>query len=85
MNKQKGIVDDISEYVKKNLKKGYKKDSLKWALINQGHSKFEIEKAMQKAQAEIDAESRSTESKPKIEYKITPIIEKKSFWKRFFG
>ncbi len=78
----KGIID----YIQKNLKKGYKIDQLKWALVNQGHSRTEIDRAvkyvldMQEAQKSKKAEEEKPEP-PKVE----PIQEeeKKSSWKRF--
>jgi len=43
MFKEKGLMDEITDYIKKNLKKGYTQDSLKYALINQGYSKIKYE------------------------------------------
>ena len=42
---KKDFIQEIVDYIRKNLKKGYKKESLKWALIQQGYSKMEVEKA----------------------------------------
>lgn len=39
-------VDQIVEYIKKNVSKGYKSQDLKWALISQGYSKIEVDKAL---------------------------------------
>ena len=47
MRKGENYITQLAEYIKKNLRKGYTKESLKWALVNQGHSKLEVEKAMQ--------------------------------------
>ena len=38
---------DLVDYIKRNLKKGYTEDSLKWALVNQGNSKIEVERAIE--------------------------------------
>ena len=46
MRYDKNYLQQLAEYLKKNLKKGYTKESLKWALVNQGHSKIEVEKAI---------------------------------------
>ena len=46
MFRKRNYMQQLIEYIKNNLKKGYTKDSLKWALINQGHSKLEVEKAL---------------------------------------
>ena len=37
----------LIEYIDKNLKKGYKMEDLKWALINQGNSRLSVEKAIE--------------------------------------
>lgn len=39
-------VDQILDYIKKNVAKGYKPQDLKWALISQGYSKIEVDKAL---------------------------------------
>ena len=45
---------NIIENVKKNLLKGYTPESLKWALVNQGHSKAEIKKILEAANKELE-------------------------------
>ena len=39
-------IQQLADYIKKNLSKGYTQDALKWALINQGHSRTEVERAI---------------------------------------
>jgi len=82
-------VNELADYIKKNLKKGYTKDSLKWALVGQGHSKIEVDKALKKADEELAKEAPVLKTKPVIEYEVVEpkdaIVEKKSFWKRWFG
>ncbi len=91
MYKQKTLSDDLSDYIKKNLKKGYTMDSLKVALINQDYSKLEIDKAIKRVQTELANEAPVLKTKPEIEHKlgsarIQPIHEeKKSFFKKLFG
>lgn len=92
MVKDPGYIDELSAYVKKNLKKGYTKESLKWALVSQGHSKLEILKAIERAENELSKEAPILKSKPVItrevfdmnDIKIEP-EEKKPFWKKWFG
>lgn len=77
----------LSEYAKKNMRKGYDGDSLKWALINQGNSRNAVEKAMEIARQELAREKASAE-KPVIKTEIImdePVAENKSWFKRFFG
>ena len=85
IKKDKNYLQNLSDYIKKNLKKGYTKESLKWALINQGHSKIEVEKAVKLVDAELASEAPILETKPEIKVEFIPAEpEKKSFWKRLF-
>ena len=95
-----GHTKNLVEYFKKNIQKGYDEETLRWALINQGYSRVEIQKATEQAHQEIEEEKTSsnigsTKEKPKIKYEILdeenqPIHSqysesKKPFWKRWFG
>ncbi len=88
IKKDVNYIQNLVEYTKRNLKKGYAPDSLKWALINQGHSRIEVDKAISTAQAEIAKESVRQQARtevaiePQIEVDVEP---KPSFWKRFFS
>ena len=83
--KKKNYLEELIEYIKNNLKKGYTKDSLKWALVGQGHSKLEVEKALKAVDAQLAQEAPILETKPEIKYEIVPVKEeKKSLWKKFF-
>ncbi len=80
----------LTEYFKKNLKKGYTQDSLKWALVNQGYSRVIIEEAMIEANKELSEEAPVIREKPVIKYEAmdeedNTIKPKKSWWKRIFG
>lgn len=82
-------IAQLAEYVKKNLKKGYTKESLKWALVNQGHSKIEVEKAMAKVEKDLAAEAPVLKTKPEISVEVVEPkdaeLKPKSFFKRLFG
>lgn len=88
IKKDVNYVQNLVDYTKRNLKKGYAPDSLRWALINQGHSRIEVDKSLSIAQAEISKESLSQRSRtesvaePHIEVDVEP---KPSLWKRFFS
>ena len=80
----------IVDYIRKNLKKGYTPDSLKWALINQGYSKISVEDALRRVHMELAQKAPILKEKPVIKYEVIDqtgkVIEvKKSFWKRVFG
>jgi len=80
----------LVNYIKKNFKKGYTAESLKWALINQGYSRILVEKALETANKELAEKAPVIKEKPKITYQLIgennkPIKFRKPFWKRFFG
>ena len=79
----------LIEYFKKNLKKGYTPESLKWALINQHYSRMIVEEALLEANRELATKAPVLKEKPVIKYEVydehnRPISLKKPFWKRFF-
>ena len=84
---------ELASYIKNNLKKGYTKESLKWALINQGYSKIEIDKALKKVDLDLAAQAPELKTKAQIKHEIISPqeyagiikITKKPFWKRLFG
>jgi SOS response regulatory protein OraA/RecX len=80
---------NLIEYIKKNLKKGYDQDTLKFALISQGYSKVAVEQALTRATQERAEKAPILKAKPVIKYEIIdendrPIKLKKSFLKRLF-
>ena len=79
--------DKIVEYFKKNLKKGYTVDALKWALIHQGYSRSSVELAIGKLNKELAKKAPVLKEKPKIKYQVIdeydqPVEIKKSWFKR---
>ena len=85
-NYRKKIVD----YLKKNLKKGYTIESLRWALIGQGYSRTSVERVIEELNKELARKAPILKEEPVIKYEIVdekdrPIKIKKSFWKRIFG
>ena len=80
----------LVNYLKKNLKKGYTTESLKWALISQGYSRTAVKMAFEELNKELARQAPVLKEKPIIKYEIIdendqPITVKKPFWKRFFG
>jgi len=79
----------LADYFKKNLKKGYTTESLKWALINQGYSRNIVEQSLDIAHQEMALEAPVIREKPVIKYEVYDendrLVEtgKKSFWERF--
>jgi len=91
MQKKGDYIGELASYIKKNLKKGYTLDSLKYALINQGHSKLEVEKALKRAQEDQAREAPVLQTKPSIVYEtldtdsIQVEPDPRPWWKRIFG
>lgn len=83
--------EQLLNYLKKNLKKGYTRESLKWALVGQGHSRREIDRAFDKLNQELAKQAPILKTKPVIKYEriepkiIPPVPEKKSILKRLFS
>jgi hypothetical protein len=82
-------IDKLKLYIKKNLKKGYTQDSLKWALINQGYTRSIVERAIDQVNAELAEKAPVLKSKPIIRYQIIdendrPVVIKKPWWKKLF-
>ncbi|MGV8142571.1 MAG: hypothetical protein ACP5NS_02950 [Candidatus Pacearchaeota archaeon] len=90
MKKEETYIDNTVNYIKKNLQKGYQKESLKWALMNQGKPRMEIEKAFRQAESELAREAqmaRQNAASMAPPPMITPVEEepKKGFLARLFG
>ena len=79
----------IIDYIKKNSKKGYPIQTLKFALINQGYLRPMVEESMEQAVKEMAREAPVLKDKPQIEREIVvdgPVVEKKkSWWRRLLG
>ena len=89
MGSRENYAQQLAEYIKKNLRKGYTKESLRWALINQGHSRMEVDKALKRTDEALAREAPILKTRPEIKYEVVEpkdvVIEKKPFWKRWFG
>ena len=80
----------IVEYFKKNLKKGYTEDSLRFSLMSQGYTRIAVDMALQTAHEELAAKAPILKEKPKIRYEIIdeydrPIMIHKPWWKKLLG
>ena len=86
-NQRRNLID----HVKKNIAKGYSQESLKWALVEQGHFKSEVKEILEMANIELEKEKlKSSEKKeiPKIKHELYDIDNKPirlPFFKRIFG
>ena len=81
---------NLTEYFRKNLKKGYPVETLKIALLNQGYLRQIIDDAAREAITQMAKQAPILRDKPQIEHEIInendkSVIVKKSWWKRVFG
>jgi SOS response regulatory protein OraA/RecX len=65
-----GYRKKLTEYLKKNLRKGYTEESLKWALVQQGYSRTDVQMAIEQARNEEAKESPEVQEKPKIKHEL---------------
>jgi len=93
MYKPESYLNQLAEYILKNLKKGYTQDSLKYSLISQGYSKISVDNAIGIANKQLAETAPEMKEKPQITYKIIDeqdkVIEvtperKKSWLKRIY-
>ena len=88
---REGYMQQLVKYLKKNLTKGYPVESLKWALINQGYTKNEVNRAIYLTNEELAKEAPKLKEKPVIKIEVEPLyknVKREGFiskLKRFFG
>ncbi len=58
----------LAEYVKKNLSKGYTLDSLKYSLMKQGYSRTSVEKAIETANKQLASQAPKMVEKPIVRF-----------------
>ncbi len=84
----KDYLQQLADYIKKNIAKGYTQDSLKFSLMSQGYSRVSIDNAMKLANEQLALQAPLLKEKPQITYKlITPdstytYEKKKGFFKK---
>ncbi len=87
MTRREDYIRKLVEYLKSNLRKGYTIESLKWALVAQGHSKMQVGKAINIVNIELAQQAPVLHTTPEIKYQIIEpkMPKKKSFWRWLFG
>lgn len=68
----KDLTSDLTEYIKRNIKKGYTKESLVIALRDQGYSRIQIKKAIERADTELSKTAPKLSESPKIKREAYP-------------
>lgn len=85
MKREENYLQNLANYIKKNVGKGYTEESLKWALVNQGYAKIEVEKAIKLANEQLAKEAPILKEKPviRVETNTDEIkVEDESFWQK---
>ncbi|MEK6820442.1 MAG: hypothetical protein AABX71_01905 [Nanoarchaeota archaeon] len=70
-----GYIRQLMSYFKKNLTKGYTLESLKWALINQGYDRAEIDRAIKLVNEELAKSAPLLKEKPVIKLEREPLLD----------
>ena len=86
----------LADYIKKNLSKGYTPDALRYSLVKQGYSRTSVEKAMEIANRQLAAQAPKMIQKPTVRFETIDDQDiaarvaaqdnaGKGFWRRLFG
>lgn len=82
--------EQLVDYFKRNIRKGYTPESLKFSLMKQGYSRVAIDQALFQANKEMAEKAPAFKEKPVITYEVLdqnnkPIKLRNSFWRKFKG
>lgn len=78
----------LADYIKRNVSKGYTVESLRWALVSQGQSRVQVDKAVKLFNEQMAASAPKIETKPIVEETVEVVEqqpEKRSIWQKLFG
>jgi hypothetical protein len=87
VDKSKDYLQQLANYIKSNLAKGYTLDSLKVSLTNQGYSRIAINNAIALANQQLAQNAPPMKERPVITYKAyqeEPIEKPKKSLKHIF-
>jgi len=65
----------LADYIKKNVSKGYTADSLKYSLIKQGYSRTSVEKAIDIANKQLASQAPKMVEKPVVRFETVDEAE----------
>lgn len=92
---EKSTNQQLVDYIKKNLSKGYTLDALRYSLVKQGYSRTSVDKSIELANRELAATAPKMVEKPQVKWetiddnemasKVAANDSKPGFWKRFLG
>jgi hypothetical protein len=87
MLRQDDYIQQLADYIKKNINKGYTIESLKFSLMRQGYSRISVNKAAELVNEQLAAKAPAMKEKPQIVYKAYPNpddFDKKGFFQKVF-
>ncbi len=87
VDRTKDYIQQLADYLKKNISKGYTIDALKISLMNQGYSRIAINNAIALANEQLAKAAPVMQEKPEISYKVIPetsLTNSDGFFKRLF-
>lgn len=87
MIRGKDYSQQLADYIKKNVSKGYTTESLRWALVSQGHSRVQVDKAVKLATEQMAALAPKMVESPVVQevQQIAEPEKKRGFWEWLFG
>jgi hypothetical protein len=65
-------IQQLADYFKRNINKGYTLDSLRFSLLNQGYSRISVNKALELANQQLAVKAPIIKEKPQIVYRTIP-------------
>ena len=68
-------IQQLANYIRKNLNKGYTLDSLKFALQDQGYSRSSIDRAIELANEQLSKLAPKMIEKPVIKFERVPLTQ----------
>jgi len=95
MISEKSTNQQLVDYIKKNLAKGYTLDALRYSLVKQGYSRTSVDKSIDTANREMASQAPKMVEKPVVKWetiddgemaaKVAAQDNKPGFWKRLFS
>ncbi len=92
---EKSTNQQLVDYIKKNLSKGYTLDALRYSLVKQGYSRTSVDKSIELANRELAATAPKMVEKPAVKWevldnedmaaKVAANESKPGFFKRFLS
>ena len=85
MIRGKDYTQQLADYIKRNVAKGYTTEALRWALVNQGHMRTQVDKALLLATEQMAAAAPKMEKPVLQEALPVELPKKKGFLEWLFG